>query len=102
MVNNIKGKTVRKLFTLAEIYATVACRKGVISFCDYQASEGNHEAKARRGFFRATIYLRVRATPPRALLARLYTPPPLQQPLKNGTFSASIQRILSTIQKSVK
>lgn len=26
VVNNIKGKTVWKLFTLAEIYATVACR----------------------------------------------------------------------------
>ena len=51
VVNNIKGKTARKLFTLAEIYATVACRKGVVSFCDYQASEGNHEAKARRSFF---------------------------------------------------
>lgn len=51
VVNNIKGKTARKLFTLAEIYATVVCRKGVVSFCDYQASEGNHVAKARRSFF---------------------------------------------------
>ena len=100
VVNNIKGKTARKLFTLAEIYVTVACRKGVVFVLSGERRQSRGEGEEK--LFRATIYLRVRVTPPRALLARLYTPPPLQQSLKSGTFSASIQRILSTIQKSVK